>query len=164
MSLDDLDIFDEENSNIDDTYLVFSVDKEEYAIQVKNVVEISRIKKIMKVPDMTEYVTGVINLRGKVVPVIDARIRFNLDKIEYSDRTVVIVIENDENLTGIIVDTVNDVTEILPKDISEPPKQKEKKDIKTNLIKGISKNETSIRIILNIEEFIFSNTKVTQNI
>ena len=91
--LDDFDLYEDDDVNIEDTYLTFSIDSEEYAVCVSYVTEIVRLQKIIEVPDVPSYIKGVINLRGKVIPVMDIRSRFSLQAVEYSDRTVIIVLE-----------------------------------------------------------------------
>lgn len=103
--------------NLDDMYLSFSLGEEEYAVGIRQVVEIVGLPRIMAVPDLPDYIKGVINLRGKVIPLLDVRLRFRMEARAYDERTVVIVMEVDGAPIGLIVDGVTEVREIPPDDI-----------------------------------------------
>ena len=103
--------------NLDDMYLSFSLGDEEYAVNVRQVAEIVGLPRIMAVPDLPEYIRGVMNLRGKVVPLLDVRLRFRMPARESDERTVVIVMEVDAAPIGLIVDGVTEVREIPPANI-----------------------------------------------
>ena len=118
MASDDDEFGDDELDNIDHTFLTFQVDAEEYAVPVAAVTEIVRLQKSYVVPDVPPYIRGVINLRGKVIPLLDVRCRFGLPDAAYTDRTVVVVIEVGDTTTGLVVDAVSDVTEIPPEQIA----------------------------------------------
>lgn len=94
-------------------YLTFMMAEEEYGIEILSVQEIRGWESMTVIPNAPDYVKGVINLRGTVVPVIDLRLRFQLDQIEYSDVTVVVIVKvligNQEKIMGIVVDAVSDV-------------------------------------------------------
>lgn len=103
--------------NLNDMYLSFSLGTEEYAVGIRQVVEIVGLPRIMAIPDLPEYIKGVINLRGKVIPLMDVRLRFRMERKDYDERTVVIVMEVDGAPIGLIVDGVTEVREIPAKDI-----------------------------------------------
>jgi len=153
MSFEDDDMYDDD-VNTDNIYLTFSIEKEEYALYVHNVIEIVKLQKIIPVPDVVEYITGVINLRGKVIPVMDIRKRFKLPTVEYSDRTIIIVLEFENVFTGIAVDKVNDVIEILPANI-QPPSQYSNDN---GVVKGMGKKDEKALIILDIS-FLLNSKK-----
>lgn len=100
--------------NVDDMYLTFALGEEEYGVGIGVVTEIVGMQRIMSVPDMPYYIKGVINLRGKVIPLMDARLRFGMAEKDYDDRTVVIVMDVADALIGLIVDGVSEVLEIPP--------------------------------------------------
>ena len=102
--------FNEEN-NIADMYLTFAVDGEDFGVGIGVVTEIVGMQKVMEVPDVPHFIRGVINLRGKVIPLLDVRARFGVPQVAYTDRTVVVVIEVDRVPTGLIVDKVFDIAE-----------------------------------------------------
>ncbi len=97
---------------IDHMYLTFAVAEEHYGVPIGIVTEIVGMQRIMSVPDVPKYIKGVINLRGKVIPLLDVRLRFGMDERAYDDRTVVIVLQVDNAPVGLIVDGVSDVLDI----------------------------------------------------
>src|SRR4051812_4294359 len=106
-------------------YLTFALDREEYAVPVLKVREIVKIMDITSVPQLPAYVKGVINRRGKVVPIIDMRLKFGLEARAYSDRTCIVVIEvatgSRAVMMGIIVDSVSEVINIAEEEVAAPP-------------------------------------------
>lgn len=106
--------------NIDDMYLTFSLADEEYGVGIGGVVEIVGMQRIMPIPDMPDYVKGVINLRGKVIPLMDVRLRFGMPERSYDERTVIIVMDVADAPIGLIVDGVREVLEIPPGQIDRP--------------------------------------------
>lgn len=101
--------------SIDDMYLTFAVAGEDYGVVISVVTEIVGMQRIMGIPDVPHYIKGVINLRGKVIPLMDVRLRFGMPDKEYDERTVVIVLDVGDAPMGLIVDRVSEVVEI-PKD------------------------------------------------
>lgn len=104
-----------------DRYLTFLLEKECYGIEIRYVTEIIGIQSITEIPELPEYVKGIINLRGKIIPVIDVRIRFKKDAKDYNDRTCVIVVDIKDLSIGLIVDSVAEVLTISEQDIVDPP-------------------------------------------
>ena len=100
--------------NVDDMYLTFALADEEYGVGIAGVTEIVGMQRIMSVPDVPHYIKGVINLRGKVIPLMDVRLRFGMPERAYDERTVVIVMDVGEAPIGLIVDGVSEVLEIPP--------------------------------------------------
>ncbi len=112
---------DEEVGTRKAKYLFFNLGDELYGINIMNVTEIIEMERITEVPDMPDYVKGVINLRGKVIPVMDLRLRFKMPEREYDDRTCIIVAAIETASLGLIVDTVADVHALAASDIEETP-------------------------------------------
>lgn len=106
-------------------FLTFTIGEESYGIPVLNVKEIIGMLDITHVPKMPEFIKGIINLRGKIIPVMDLRLRFGITSREYDARTCIIVIEmeisNQTRLTGLVVDTVSEVLAIDKEAIESPP-------------------------------------------
>ncbi|MEY8881691.1 chemotaxis protein CheW [Donghicola sp. XS_ASV15] len=98
--------------SIDSMYLTFAVGEEDYGMSIGMVTEIVGMQRIMVVPDVPDYIKGVINLRGKVIPLMDVRLRFGMNERPYDDRTVVIVLEVNDAPMGLIVDRVREVIDI----------------------------------------------------
>ncbi|NEX45296.1 purine-binding chemotaxis protein CheW [Rhodobacter sp. ETT8] len=107
----------EDENTIADMYLTFDLGEEEYGVSIAGVTEIVGMQRIMPIPDMPRYLRGVINLRGKVIPLMDVRLRFEMPERDYDDRTVIIVMEVEDAPVGLIVDGVREVREIPPAQI-----------------------------------------------
>jgi purine-binding chemotaxis protein CheW len=139
-------------------YLTFTLADEEYGIGILKIKEIIGMMPITPVPRTPDYVKGVINLRGKVIPVIDLRIRFGLDAMEYTDRTCIIVVEiageSGSVMVGLVVDTVSEVLNIKSNDIEETPAFGTKLD--TDYILGMAKMEGGVKILLDIDKVLRS--------
>jgi purine-binding chemotaxis protein CheW len=147
----DEDEFEEEDS-LKDKYLVFCIADEFYAIDIAFVTEIVGIQKITEVPDMDDYVRGVINLRGKVIPVIDVRTRFRYSFQEYHDRTCIIVVDIEDAVVGLIVDEVSEVLSIPEENIDPPPRTS--KGARGRFIQGMGKDGDDVKIILNVAKLL----------
>ncbi|HOM02431.1 MAG TPA: chemotaxis protein CheW [Acetivibrio sp.] len=134
-----------------DKYLTFIVEKEYYGIEIRYVTEIIGIQSITEVPDLPKYVRGIINLRGKIIPVMDVRLRFGKELRQYDDRTCIIVIDAENIHVGLIVDSVCEVMSIPNEEISVPPdfNQSENK-----FVKGIGKVGNEVRLILDCEKLL----------
>ncbi|QTA88644.1 chemotaxis protein CheW [Desulfonema magnum] len=153
----DEDLYDDEFEDTQkDKYLTFDIGKSVYGIEIYYVIEIVGIQKITEVPDMPDFVKGVINLRGQVIPVMDVRIRFRMKQREYDDRTCVIVVRNDDTTIGLLVDTVKDVLDIPENDVSPPPKVSEGNS--RRFIKGIGKSNDEVKILLDLNKLLFDET------
>ena len=103
-------------------YLTFLVGNTGYGIEISYVVEIISVQEITLVPHTHAYVKGIINLRGTVIPVIDMGMRFGQGEVEYTEKTCIIVLNMEDISIGILVDGVQDVTDIDDEDIQDPPK------------------------------------------
>jgi purine-binding chemotaxis protein CheW len=104
-----------------DKYLTFSLGSELYGFTIEYVTEIISIRPITKVPELPDYVKGVINLRGKIIPVMDLRIRFKQPVPEYDQRTCIVIVQVNDIAMGIVADKVLEVSTILPDRLSDPP-------------------------------------------
>jgi len=156
---DDYDIDDDGEDTQEGKYLSFRIGNEQYGIEIKHVTEIVGIQKITEVPDMPEYVKGVINLRGSVIPVVDIRLRFRMKAIEYDDRTCVIVVNVEDSPIGLVVDAVREVISISGEQISPAPSVA-KGDI-SRYIKGIGRFENDVIILLAMDKLLFDQ-RLTQ--
>ncbi len=132
--------------------VTFKLDKAEYGIDILRVQEIIRIMAITKVPNSPEHVEGVINLRGRVIPVVSLRKMLFLPDTEKDNKTRVIVVELSDKTVGFIVDEVNEVLRI-PRSITEPPPEITA-GIDTDYIISVGKLEDRLLILLNIEKLI----------
>ncbi len=136
-------------------YLTFTLGREEYGIEIRNVTEIIGIQSVTDLPDTPNFVKGVINLRGRVIPVIDVRLRFGLEEKEHTDRTCIIVV-NIRNMTvGLIVDTVSEVIDIPDKDVEPPPRVNGSSG--GRYIQGLGKVGKSVKILLDTHKLLFGD-------
>lgn len=138
------------------SYLSFKIDQEIYAVNVRHVLNILELVNITKVPHAPDYMKGVINLRGKVLPVIDTRIRFGLQEIEYSSNTCILVMElsldDQEIQAGFLVDNVQEVLEIEEDEILPPPNLGN--SFRSDFISGVGKQDEEFIMILDIEKVL----------
>jgi len=160
---DDPDL-DAEDDNIAHTYLTFAVADEEFALPVANVTEIVRLQRIFAVPDVPSHIRGVINLRGKVIPLLDVRARFGVTRAPYDDRTVVVVIEVDEAPTGLVVDAVFDIAEIPPE--ATEPAPATTRAIGSSTVTSMSKRGDRVTFIVDVPRLVgpaFTPPEPTRN-
>jgi purine-binding chemotaxis protein CheW len=135
-------------------FLTFALGMEEYGIEILKVREIIGLMDITTVPQTPDYMKGVINLRGKVIPVIDLRLKFSMQEDEHTQETCVIVVEVNNTQIGIIVDSVSEVLDIKSTEIEEAPSFGQ--GIDTDFIMGMGKTKEKIIILLDIEEVLSS--------
>ncbi|MGE5630369.1 MAG: chemotaxis protein CheW [Caulobacteraceae bacterium] len=133
-------------------FLTFSLGKETYGIEIKYVTEIIGIQAITEVPELPEYIKGIINLRGKIIPVMDVRLRFKKESREYNDRTCVIVVDIKDISVGLIVDSVSEVLSIPEQDIVEPPQMS--KGFGNRYIKNIGKVGNDVKLLIDCEKLL----------
>lgn len=142
-------------------YLTFRLDREEFAIQVLRVREIMGLQDITTVPQTPHYMKGVINLRGKIVPVIDLRLKFGFPEAEASPATCIIVVQlqsgKETLLMGLLVDAVSEVLNFAASDIEDTPDFGQ--GVTTPYLLGIAKMKGAVKILLNIDE-VLSTTEV----
>ena len=140
-------------------YLIFQLGSEEFGTEVLKVREIMGIQDITTVPQTPNYVKGVINLRGKVIPVVDLRLKFGLPPEEYTARTCIIVVRarqaDEDTLIGIVVDGVAEVLTITDADIEDTPDFGPGVD--TPYLKGMAKIKNKVKILLDIEMVLNTN-------
>jgi purine-binding chemotaxis protein CheW len=149
----DDDFYDDDDEDTQkDKYLTFTVGKEDYGIEITHVTEIIGIQKITDVPEMPAYIKGVINLRGKVIPVIDVRLRFRMPEREYDDRTCTVVVSVNGTPIGLVVDTVKEVVDIPENQIELPPEVAESST--QRYIKGLGKIGDDVKILLDVEKLV----------
>jgi purine-binding chemotaxis protein CheW len=132
-------------------FLTFTTGSEFYGLEIACVTEIIGLQPITEVPELPEYIRGIINLRGKIIPVMDIRLRFKKPFREYNDRTCVIVIEIKDTSVGLIVDSVSEVLSIRDEDIVPP---NELKAAQNRYIKGIGKVGGDIKMLLDCDRLL----------
>ncbi|EHQ90807.1 chemotaxis protein CheW [Desulfosporosinus youngiae] len=127
-------------------FLTFCMGKEFYGIEIEYVTEIIGMQPITEIPQMPDYIKGIINLRGKIIPVMDVRLRFKKPFREYNDRTCIVVIDIRDVLIGLIVDSVSEVLFIADQEIVAPPNMDNEGN---KYIKGIGKVGGEIKLLLD---------------
>jgi len=136
-------------------HLTFALSDEEYGVSVLKVREIIKMMEVTLVPRMPPHVKGVINLRGKVIPVMDVRVRFSFEEKPYDDHTCIIVVNINDASVGLIVDTVSEVIGISEDKIDPPPAVK--KGDSSRFIKGLGKVGETVVILLDIGQLLYDN-------
>jgi len=140
-------------------YLIFTIDKEEYGIEIKYILEIISIQKITRVPELVDYIKGIINLRGKIIPVMDVRLRFRKMPMEYDDRTCIIVVDVDGLTVGLIVDRVSEVINIPEDQVVMPSITT--KNARNKYINGIGKIGEDVRLLIECSKLLNNEDKET---
>jgi len=143
-------LLDEEDSQRD-KYLTFVVDGDTYGIEIRYVTEIIGLQKITPVPDMPAFVRGIINLRGKIIPVMDMRVRFNKPFREYMERTCIIVVDIRDLSIGLIVDSVAEVVNIPAGAVAPPPELTRRGN---RFIMGIGQAAGEVKLLLDCEKLL----------
>ena len=133
-------------------FLTFILGDENYGIEIRFVTEIIGIQTITPVPEIPDYVKGIINLRGKIIPVMDVRLRFKKEPREYNDRTCIIVIDIQDITIGLIVDCVAEVTSITDENIVPLPHLN--KGYHHKFIEGIAKVGNEVKLILHCDKLV----------
>lgn len=133
-------------------YIVFRLGEEEYGVEILQVQTIERMLKITRVPHAPDFVEGVTNLRGMVVPIIDLRKRLGLPEKEATDETRIITVKMNEMMVGMIVDSASDVVKV-PEDVIEPPPSIIG-GVESTYLEGVAKLENRLLILLNLAEVL----------
>ncbi len=133
-------------------FLTFILENEVYGLEIQYITEIIGIQEITEVPELPNYVRGIINLRGKIIPVIDVRIRFNKPAIKYNDRTCIVVVEIADISVGFIVDAVSEVIAIQEQEIVPPPEING--GFNNKFIKGIGKVGNEVKLLLDCNKLL----------
>ncbi|HEX2944821.1 MAG TPA: chemotaxis protein CheW [Clostridia bacterium] len=144
---------------VDGKFLTFQLSNEQYGIPIQKIKEIISIMDITNVPGSPSYIKGVINLRGKIIPIMDLRLKFDLEEKEYNQRTCIIVVELDNmgsgRQMGIVVDTVSEVLNIQKSDVEPPPNYGSRMD--TAFLTGMGKVRNKVVLLLDIDHILNSN-------
>ncbi len=159
--MSEIDLFIEDDEDVDNQiskYLMFKLGNEEYGIDITRITAIEELPQITAIPDMPNFVKGVINLRGKVIPAVDLRLRFGIEERDYNDRTCIIIVSVNESSIGLIVDIVSEVHEIGENDIGPPPSFKNASG-KEQYIAGLAKKGNEVKIILDVQKIISNEDK-----
>jgi purine-binding chemotaxis protein CheW len=141
--------------------VVFVLESEEFACNIADVREVLKMVRVTPLPRSLDFVEGVINLRGDVIPVIDLRMRFALAAVERTDENRIIIVEVEERMVGLIVDSVTEVIRLSNKQIQDAPDQVA--GGRTHLIMGVGKIEERLLIILNLDRILTTEEQIALN-
>jgi len=135
-------------------FMTFQTGKEFYGISISYVSEIITMQSITAVPEVEDYIKGLINLRGKIIPVIDVRMRFRMEPVEYTDRTCIIVINVKSTVVGLIVEKIAEVDTIMDDDIIPPPMLGHRDDDQNKYVYGLARLGDTVKLLLSPEQLI----------
>ncbi|WP_445001208.1 chemotaxis protein CheW [Halomonas mongoliensis] len=135
-------------------FLVFSLGDEEYAIDILKVQEIRGYENVTRIANAPEFIKGVTNLRGVIVPIVDLRIKFHLDRVEYGGQTVVIVVNVADRVVGIVVDGVSDVMTLTPEQIKPAPEFGV--TLSSDFLSGLGSLEDRMLVLVDIDKLLTS--------
>lgn len=135
-------------------FMTFQTGKEYFGISISYVNEIIAMQPITAIPEVDEYVKGLINLRGKIIPVIDVRVRFKMEPKEYTDRTCIIVIDVKSTTVGLIVEKIAEVDTIVDDDIVPPPALGHKDRERNKYVYGLARTGDTVKLLLDPEKLI----------
>ncbi len=136
-------------------FLVFSLGEEEYAVDILKVQEIRGYENVTRIANAPDFIKGVTNLRGVIVPIVDLRIKFHLDKVEYGGQTVVIVVNVEDRVVGIVVDGVSDVMTLSPDQIKPAPEFGV--TLSSDFLSGLGSLEDRMLVIVDIDKLLTSD-------
>ena len=135
-------------------FMTFQTGKELLGISISYVNEIIAMQPIAAIPEVEDYVKGLINLRGKIIPVIDVRVRFKMEPCEYTDRTCIIVIDVKSTMIGLIVERLADVDTIAEDNIAPPPSLGRKEHEHNKYVYGLARTGDTVTLLLDPEKLI----------
>lgn len=141
-----------DTSEMEGKYLTFWTEKQLFAIPIADVVQIIQFQSITEIPEFPYYAKGIINLRGSIIPIVDMRLRFGKEEIPYDDHTCTIVTNIADQLIGLVVDGVEEVTDIEPEEISAPPAMNG--DSASSYLTGVAKHEDRVILILDTRKIL----------
>lgn len=135
-------------------YVTFRTGDEYFGIKIQYVNEIIMLQEITLVPETEDYIKGLINLRGKIIPVIDVRLRFKQKPFEYNDRTCIIVINVESTVVGLIVEQIAEVVELEPEDIIPSPSLGNTEALQSKYVYALGKAGEAVKLLLDPEKLI----------
>ncbi|MDW7651002.1 MAG: chemotaxis protein CheW [Bacillota bacterium] len=148
----------EEQSHDELQLVAFYLQGEEFAIDIQKVREVLKLTQITPLPQSLHFIEGVINLRGEVIPVVDLRKRFQISDSGRTDHTRIIIVEIDESLVGLIVDSVSEVLHLSATAVDPPPRRLA--GTRTEFISGVGKLGERLIIIMNLERILSTEEQV----
>ncbi len=150
---DELEGLEEEDSQ-KGKFMTFQIGKEFFGISISYVNEIIAMQPIAAIPEVDDYIKGLINLRGKIIPVIDVRVRFKMEPTEYTDRTCIIVIDVKSTMIGLIVEKIAEVDTIADESIMPPPSLGRKDHERNKYVYGLARTGDMVKLLIDPERLI----------
>lgn len=147
-------VFADERDEQKGKYMTFKSGREYFGLKIQYVFEIIQIQSITEIPETEDYIKGLINLRGKIIPVIDVHLRFNQEPFEYNDRTCIIVLNVNSTMVGLIVERIAEVVEIKEEDIVPPPNAGRMDQGERKYIYGIGKVGDTVKLLLDPDKLL----------
>lgn len=141
-------------------YMTFKSGSEYFGLEIQYVQQIIQSQSITRVPETEEYIKGLINLRGKIIPVVDVRLRFRQEPVEYNDKTCIIVITVRSVTVGLIVEQIAEVVEIPEENILPPPTLRHNDKNLQKYVRGIGRVGTSVKLLLDPEKLLYDADSV----
>lgn len=135
-------------------YMTFKSGNEYYGLKIQYVSEIIQFQAITAIPETADYIKGLINLRGKIIPVIDISLRFKQEPVEYNDRTCIMVVNVQNTLVGLIIEKIAEVVEIREENILPPPSIARSDKAQNKYVYGIGKVGDSVKLLLDPEKLL----------
>lgn len=135
-------------------FMTFQTGREYFGISISYVNEIIAMQPIAAIPEVDDYIKGLINLRGKIIPVIDVRVRFKMEPKEYTDRTCIIVIDVKSTVVGLIVEKIAEVDTIMDDDIVPPPTLGHKEKEHNKYVYGLARTGDTVKLLIDPEKLI----------
>lgn len=146
----------EEEKELETKYLIFGVGEKDFGLKIKYITEIVSIMPITEIPNVPEYLKGIVNLRGKGIPVIDTRIRFGNEEKEYNEKTVIVILNLNDHYFGLIVDGVREVISIQEDSIE--PAIDFNMQTNSKFVEGLAKVGDRVKILLDVHKLIGRNS------
>ena len=141
-------------------YMTFKSGSEYFGLEIQYVQQIIQFQAITKIPETEDYIKGLINLRGKIIPVVDVRVRFRQGECEYNDKTCILVITVKDTTVGLIVEQIAEVAEIQKENILPPPTIGRNDKGHNKYVYGIGKGGTSVKLLLDPEKLLYDEENV----
>jgi purine-binding chemotaxis protein CheW len=146
---------DGDDETLKGRYLTLQVGKETFGIEIRYVIEIVGLQPVTEMPEMPEHIKGIINLRGKIIPIMDVRLRFKMPAREYDDRTCIIIIDMSGITIGLVIDSVSDVLTISDDEIMKKPEMSIKDDC--GYVKNIGRINNKVILLIDCEKLLSAN-------
>lgn len=141
-------------------YMTFKSGSEYFGLEIQYVQQIIQFQAITKIPETEDYIKGLINLRGRIIPVVDVRVRFKQGECEYNDKTCILVITVKDTTVGLIVEQIAEVAEIQKENILPPPTIGRNDKGHNKYVYGIGKVGTSVKLLLDPEKLLYDEENV----